>query len=394
MVRKNLRRASLAALAVAAVVLAGCAPAADDGGNASSDGTDAYPIGLAVALTGPTASNVVAYRDAAQLAVDEINSAGGIDGVPLELHVEDSQGTADGGIAAMNKLINLYKVPMAIVPGSGPALASQPLAERSDVLLICTGSVSPELLNLPSLYLNAVNMKRLVPSLADSLWEQGHRDLAYLVSADPFGEGAAAQLKPYWESLGGSIVAEQTFDAAVGGDLSAQLLQIKSAKPDALFTVAAGEPLGNAVKQARANGIDVPMAGPMATQRLLSVAGPDAEGFMDIGMTIDEDLDAPLAVSFRDGITALGNVEPDWDSGSTYEVVYLYKQLIETAIDQGLDPQDGSVMSDLVAEQKFTNVLQESDVSFLEDHSVMRPVALRKVVDGEFVVQETILPSE
>lgn len=115
---------------------------------------------------------------------------------------------------------------------------------------------------------------------------------------------------------------------------------------------------------------------------------------MDISMTIDPTLDSESAQSFRDGITALGNVEPDWDSGTTYETIYLYKQTIEAAIANGLDPRDGKVLTDIVGGQEFTNVLQEGNVTFLDDHSVMRPVALRTVVNGSFEIQETIVPSE
>lgn len=384
----------LGIVTVAALALVGCAgggtPAADDGGGS----TDPYTLGVALALTGPTASNVVVYREAAEVAVEEINAAGGIDGVPLELAVEDTQGTADGGVTAMNKLINLGDVDFALVSASGPALAAQPAAAQAETVILCVGSVSPALLNLPYLYLNAVNLTRLVPSLADEMWDQGFRDIGFMGGADPFGEGAFSVLKPYWEELGGTIVSEQYYDSATGGDYSSQLLQIKSANPDFVFAVGVGEVLGNIVKQTRSAGIDVPMGGPLATGGLLHAAGTDADGFQDVSMALDPELDSEAAVAFRDGFTAVSEQAPAWDSGSGYEAVYLYKSLVEQAIEEGKDPRSGAVLNELIASATFEDILQGGEVTFLPDHSVSRLIALRKVENGEFVTEELIEPTE
>ncbi|WP_199435245.1 ABC transporter substrate-binding protein [Qaidamihabitans albus] len=374
-----------AAAFAAALTLSGCAASGSSG-----DGNEPYKLGAMIPLTGPIASVTQTYRDGIQLAVDQINKAGGIDGVKLAVSFEDTKGTAEGGVQAMNKLINLEQTPMVISAASAPTLSAQPIARQTDNLLVTVGSVSPGLLNLDNLYVNAVNLTRLGPLLAEELYDQGHREVAFLSQADPFGEGSRDAFTPAWEKLGGTVVEDQTFPPS-GGDVSGQLLKIREAGPDVIVVTAIGEVLGQVVKQARAAGLDAPLAGPLATGGLITAAGKAAEGYQDVALVLDEQADSESAVQFREGFTALEKGRPSWDNGTAYEAVHLYKQLIETAIEQGKDPRDGSVLNDLIANARFDDVLQGRKVTFLPDHSVSRAVGLRTVENGAFVVNRTVV---
>lgn len=66
-----------------------------------------YKIGMTWPLTGPLASSGLEYMPGAEVAVVHVNRAGGINGHPLQLDVEDSQGTPQGGVAAMRKLVQV-----------------------------------------------------------------------------------------------------------------------------------------------------------------------------------------------------------------------------------------------------------------------------------------------
>lgn len=369
----------------AALALSGCG-----GSGSGSSGDEPYKLGAMIPLTGPIASVTQTYRDGIQLAVDQINEDGGIDGVDIEVIFDDTEGTAEGGVKAMNKLVNLESAPMVISAASAPTLSAQPIAAQTDTLLLTVGSVSPGLLNLDNLFVNAVNLTRLGPILAERLYEEGHRTVAFLGQEDPFGEGSRDAFGPAWEELGGEIVEDQTFPPA-GGAISGQLLKIRQADPDVVIVTAIGEVLGQAVKQARAAGLDVPLAGPLATGGLMVAAGDAAEAYEDVALVLDEAADAESAVRFRESFTALEKDPPNWDNGTAYEAVYLYKQLVETAIEEGKDPRDGSVLSDLITDATFEDVLQGGDVNFLPDHSVSRAVGLRTVENGAFVVKETIV---
>ncbi len=378
-------KALVAAVAMAALALSGCGE-----GGAEAGETEPYKLGAMIPLTGPFASATLTYRDGIQLAVDQINKAGGIDGTEIEVKFEDTEGSAQGGVRAMNKLVNLERSPMVISAASAPTLSAQPIAAQTGTLLVTAGSVSPGLLNLDNLYVNAVNLTRLGPLLAKRLYDEGHRSVAFLGVADPFGEGSRDAFAAAWKALGGEVVEDQSFPPT-GGDISGQILKVREAKPDVVIVTAIGEVLGQAVKQIRAAGVDLPLAGPLAAPGLISAGGDASEGFQDVALVLDDKADTAAATTFRKDFTALGKREPSWDNGTAYEAVYLYKHLVETAIKQGVDPRDGSALTKLVPDATFDDVLQGGQVTFLPDHSVSRPVGLRTVKDGAFAVDETVL---
>ncbi|MFC5502488.1 ABC transporter substrate-binding protein [Lysinimonas soli] len=375
-----------------ALLLAGCSSSGGDGGSTAS--ADPYIVGFANAATGPTASVTLAYQEAAQLAIDTINAAGGIKGTKLKLAAEDDLGTADGAVAAINKLINVDNAPFTLINASAPTSAAQPLAAQAGTVLLSLGATSNTLLNKDNLWINGVNIVRLVPALADKLWSQGHRKIAFIGSADPFGQGALSVLKPYWTKLGGTIVAEQTFNSATDTDFSSQLLQIKAAKPDLVFAVGIGDVLGNVVKQARAAGITVPMAGPLATDGLLHVAGADAEGFEDVGPAVNNDLKTASFTTLKTDWAKASKLTLDWQPVTAYEGVYLYADLIKQALAAGKDPRDGTVLNSLIKKASFEDLMQGGTVKFAADHSVLRQIALRTVTDGKFVISSTVTPKE
>ena len=74
------------------------------------DEPETYRIGVMEALTGPGETYGTVANQAKQLAVDEINAAGGINGTPLELVVEDSKCNAPDAITAYNKLTDVDNI--------------------------------------------------------------------------------------------------------------------------------------------------------------------------------------------------------------------------------------------------------------------------------------------
>jgi branched-chain amino acid transport system substrate-binding protein len=376
-------------LTAAAVALSACAA---PGSSDESKDVDSYTLGVMLPLTGQLATVGQGFQTGIQMAAEEINADGGIDGKDLKVVFEDTKGTPEGGVAAINKFTSVEKAPMVITATSGQTLSAQPIAEQRHAVLMNVGGVSPNLLDLPYLYNNAVNITSMGPTLAQYLWEQGYRKLAFLGAADPFGEGTVEAVSPVWEELGGTIVENQSV-AATDTDLTGQILKIKSAGPDVVVATAVGEVLGQMVQQARSSGLNVPMAGPLATEGLTSVAGADAEGFVDISMTVADPATAPDSptAQFVADYQAEFDTAPSWIPGTAYETAYLFKSLVEQAIENGDDPTDGEVLSELIKGASFDDILQGGgDVTFIEDHSVSRLVAIREVKDGAFQVLETV----
>ena len=81
-----------------------------------------------------------------EAAIEEINDKGGIDGIPIKLVVEDHQAKPTMAVTALQKLINVNRVPLAFTTYSTTQLAQVPLADRKKMVMINTGASSAELI--------------------------------------------------------------------------------------------------------------------------------------------------------------------------------------------------------------------------------------------------------
>ncbi|MBW8779318.1 MAG: ABC transporter substrate-binding protein, partial [Burkholderiales bacterium] len=122
----------MSAIALAAALSLGAAQAAEP-----------IKIGVAEALSGGAAQYGTPIRNAFQMAADEINAAGGINGRTIELVVEDEQGKKDEAINAFKKLIFQDKALMLFGPTlSNSAKASDPIAQSAHVVVFGTSNTA------------------------------------------------------------------------------------------------------------------------------------------------------------------------------------------------------------------------------------------------------------
>ena len=128
-------------LASPVVLLAACVPAGD-GDN------EAIKIGVIAPLTGDAASFGSDISNSVNEKAEELNAAGGIDGRPVEIILEDGRCTGAAAASAAQKLISIDKV-AAIVGGvcSGESLAIAPIAEAAKIVQLSPTSSSPDVTN-------------------------------------------------------------------------------------------------------------------------------------------------------------------------------------------------------------------------------------------------------
>ncbi|MFI5266441.1 MAG: ABC transporter substrate-binding protein [Chloroflexota bacterium] len=381
--------ASAAAKPAASGAAAGSASAKP----AASGAGKPYTFGFMVPLTGPAGNIGELFTRGLNMAVDEINGAGGVDGWTLQPNSQDHKGSAQGGTEAMNQLANIAKVPYVMSSFSGPTLAAQPVANQNHMLLLNIGGTDSSLLSKPWLYSNQVMAPHLMPPLAEFSYGEGKRKAAMLSSNDPYGDGSRKAFAPAWQKLGGQIVADEQFPISAT-DFTAQLTKIKAANPDVLMTVAVGQTQGQLVKQARALGLQVEILGPLATADVITYGGDAANGFVDSGIAVDPKTTDPQAKKFLDAYTAKYKADAEWDIGTPYEGTYLLRDLIDEVVKSGGDPRSGdALLKALQAHPEFHNYLAGGTVKFAADQSVDRTLAIRRVVNGKFEVQKLVTPA-
>ena len=214
------------------------------GGSSESADSDVYKIGFIGPLTGDNANYGIRCSNAARLAIDEINAAGGIGGKTLELIAEDSEGTVDKALASYEKLAYMDNVCAIIGPVfTSPALAVAQRCQEDGIVMISPSATHKDVTAQPATNPDGLNyVFRTVPS--DALQSEvaghyfyevlGYRKLASLYAMNDYSQGLALGMKETFESLGGEVVAEET--CMVGDkDFRAQLTQIRSAGPEAVY---------------------------------------------------------------------------------------------------------------------------------------------------------------
>ena len=213
----------------------------------------------------------------AKMAAEELNGKGGIlGGRKVELIIEDDSGTPEKGAAGLRKLASQDKV-VAVVGQfhSSVAEAVQDLAEQLKVPVFMTQASAK---SLTAKHLNYTFRTHVIDPDRVTLWnkwiqQQGFKRVAILAENTDYGVGLVEETKKQFGTMG--VKAELKtilFDRAVV-DLTPQLLEIKSWKPDLFINVGIGTPLYLITKQAYDVGLFP------ATPMLASYDGPSRPEF-------------------------------------------------------------------------------------------------------------------
>ena len=302
---------------------------------------ETYRIGVMESLTGPGETYGTVINQSKEMAVAEINDAGGINGTPLELVVEDSKCGAQDAITAYNKLTDVDGVKIILGTScSGAMLGAAPLAEEDGVVLFSASATSPDIEGAGDyIFRTAINDAKLGVDAGNTMWVDGVRTLATINESTDYAEGVQKTSVEQFEKLGGSVVAGEKYASDVT-DFRTQLTKLLGANPDAILLAAQSEFTGGTIiKQARELGY----TGPFYTEVVptgttaLEIAGDSATGVKAIipSPDLETQKGKEFLANFR---TRYGYVTLPWFIGSAYDTVHIAAHCLEqTGDDQDAD---------------------------------------------------------
>ena len=300
-----------------------------------------FRVGVMESVTGPgeTYGNVAVQ--AKQLAVDEINAAGGINGRMLELIVEDSKCNAQDAITAYNKLTDVDDVKIILGTScSGAMLGAAPLAEEEGVVLFSGLATNPDIANAGDyIFRTSMSDAQLGIDTGNELWTRGIRRLATISESTDYAEGVRRTTSDRFEELGGEIVGAERYSSDVT-DFRSQLTKLLGENPDAIHVAAQAEfSGGTVVKQLRELGYTGPIFSDVVVvgTTALEVAGEAATGVVAITADLD-----PANAKAQEVITNFrakyDYVTLPWYIGSAYDDVYITAECLkQTGDDQDAD---------------------------------------------------------
>lgn len=300
-------------------------------------------IGLIAELTGDLPAVGNSCRDAAVLAVNEINAAGGVAigarKYALELVIADNASKADQSALAARKLIDQDRVLAIIGPNASlGAVPASSIAESAKCVLITPWSTNPK----TTLDTKSGQPKKYVFRACYTDPFEGRvlsrfvKDTLKLVRAavlyDVASEAPKSQAELFrskFTELGGIIVAFETYTTG-DRDFSAQLTKIKNAKPDIIFLPAYYSDVPLVVQQAKRLAIPAPFLGSDAwsSPKLIELSQGAVEGFY-FANHYASDAGTPVAKTFIASYEKLYGKTPDDVAALTYDAFGLLTRALK-----------------------------------------------------------------
>jgi len=319
------RRFALAASA-AALLYAGAA-------NAQTPIT----IGAIEILTGPNNKYGIAIKNGFDLALEEVNKAGGVLGAPLAIAYEDSAGNKDQALNAARQLIGARKVPLILGPTlSNEMFAVGPVAVERKIPIVGTSTTANGITAIgPYVFRTSLPEADVIPvTLRTAKEKLGVKRVAVMYGHDDaFTKSAYDVMKGAIEKLGLETVATETFGSK-DTDFSAQLTKIKALNPDAIVVSAlveagagillAKKQLGipDSVRVIGGNGLNSP--------QVPQVAGAAANGTL-VGSPWFIDKQDEANKSFVARYQAKYNMAPDQFAAQAYDTLFIVAKAITAA---------------------------------------------------------------
>jgi branched-chain amino acid transport system substrate-binding protein len=337
-----------AALAVSlavslAVMTAGC------GGDEGDGGTSGEPIkiGAIVSLTGPYAGLGEPEKNTLEMEVKRINDAGGVNGRPIDVIIEDDATDDAKAVAAASKLIEQDEV-VAIIgaTGTGGTMAVRGDVQRASIpqVSMAGGTVitSPA---YPLVFATPWSNLIVVPFTFDFIKAQGITKVGLISDTGGFGKDGQAVINEAAPQMGVEIVADESFNPG-DTDMTTQLTKIKNSDAEAIVMWTAGSEAAIIAKNVKDLGIDLPLFGShgIARKEFIDGAGDAAEGVrfaagkILIPESYGEGTDAyEVATGFIDRYTTAYGDAPSTFAGHAYDALYL---IVEAAkrIDGDITP--------------------------------------------------------
>ncbi len=302
---------------------------------------DPFRIGVMESLTGPGETYGNVSNQSKQMAVDEINAAGGVNGRMIELVVEDSKCNAQDSITAYKKLTDVDGVKIILGTScSGAMLGAAPLAEEDGVILFSGLATNPDIATAGDyIFRTAMSDAQLGIDTGNVMWADGVRNLATITESTDYAEGVRRTTVAQFEKLGGTVVGEERYASDVT-DFRTQLTKLIESNPDGLHVAAQSEFTGGTVvKQVRELGYQGPIYSeivPIGTTAL-EIAGEAATGMKAITAELDPGNNKAQEVlaNFRERYEY---VTLPWYLGSAYDDVYITSECLkQTNDDQDAD---------------------------------------------------------
>ena len=373
-------------LVLALLAFSGCKKQGGAGG-----GGDVIPIGEYASLSGNEAAFGRSSHRGTELAVEEINKAGGVLGKQLKLITEDTQSKEGESSTVVEKLISREGV-IAVLGevASGRSLEAAPICQRNKIPMISPSSTNPDVTKRGDYifrvcFLDSFQGDALARFAVNTLKAKKVAIMSDVSSA--YSVGLSQFFQSSFTKRGGTVSSTQKFSKN-DTDFNAQLTAIKTTEPDAIFVPAYYQEVGLIIRQARALGIKVPLFGGDGWEapELLDIAKEAAEGTY-YTTHYSPEAQNPEVQNFVKAYRAKHNNEtPDAMAALGYDSMIVLADAIKRA-----GSTEGPKLRDALAATKGVKGVTGS-TTIDKNRDATKPATVITIKNGKFQFVETIEP--
>jgi len=374
----------LLVFALALTLLTGCG-GQDQSGNADAEGQSAteevIKIGTVGPLTGDVATYGISTKNGVEIAVDEFNNNGGINGKKIQLISEDTGGDQTEAANATSKLIDQDKV-VAIVGGviSAETLTGGPIANDSKVVMISSSSTAtgvPEIGDY--IFRNCLSDEVQAIQLAEyAAQELGLSKFAIMYTNNDYGLSLKNAFEKKAAELG-EVVGIETYNDGEK-DFRAQLTKLKGQSPDAIYIAGYYTEAAKIAQQAKDQGLEVQILGAdgFYSPVLIELGGESVEGAVFTAGFFTDD-PSENAQNFVKAFKEKFGTEPDMFAAQAYDAAMILLTALENAGGVGGE----ALQSEMLKIKDFPGIT--GTTSFTDIGDAVKDIIILQVENGNFI---------
>ena len=360
-------------------------------GTSSTVAQDSIMIGSTSSFTGPAAFYGKHQRWGIEMAVDEINSNGGVLGKMIEVVYEDNRCNPAEAVKAVNALISQHGV-SAILGAlcSSATLAALPVVKRSQVPMVTSSSTAASITDQIGEDVNRWGFRSTVAddgmahAMVAHLKKEGVTRVAIVGEETDYGRGGAEIFTEALQANGLELVSADFVDPT-SPDFSAIITKLKANQPDRVAVYFTSTPLAAFFRQYEAARLKIPGTGRLLLEVVKKAVTPEfvAGGGLD-GSTgtnpYSPDIDTPENANFVARFTERFGEAPNQPSFMVYEAMHVLARAIEVAEDAS-----PAAIRDGLRKVQYESMMGGT-ISFDESHQARNNAVVTAFREGDIMV--------
>lgn len=377
-------------LALTMVVL--CFAACGKGDNGGTAGEKTLKIGLSGPLTGDAAQYGNGVKNGAQLAVDEINAAGGVNGIKLDFKMEDDEADSEKAKNAYGALKDWgMQISLGTVT-SGACIAFQGEASKDNMFVLTPSATAVEAINGANAFRVCFADPQQGVESADYIAKNALATKVAVIydSSDAYSSGIYDAFVAEAKAKGLDVVTTQSFTEDTGTDFSAQVQAVKSSGAELLFLPIYYKEATLILQTAKKAALDIKYFGCDGLDGILTMENFDASLAENVMLL------TPFAKNATDEFTvnfvtkykeAYGESTMNQFAADAYDAIYILKTAIEKAniTADMTSSQICDALKAVMTEINYTGVTAKG-MTWGADGEPSKPPIVVKVENGAYTI--------